>query len=40
MGPARGSNVNVAACQARYRSYDVRTNTFLGYDGVRHPCNL
>lgn len=40
VGPARGSNVNVAACQARYRSYDVRTNTFLGYDGVRHPCNL
>ena len=39
VGPVRG-DVNVAACQARYRSYDVATNTFLGYDGVRKPCNL
>ncbi|SFV34927.1 BA14K-like protein [Devosia crocina] len=34
------SQVNVAACQARYRSYDVQTNTFLGYDGIRHQCRL
>jgi hypothetical protein len=40
VGPVGGGNVNVQACQARYRSYDVSTNTFLGYDGVRHPCNL
>lgn len=33
-------NFNVAACSARYKSYDPRTNTFLGYDGIRHQCNL
>jgi hypothetical protein len=31
---------HIAACQDRYRSYDVRTDTFLGYDGIRHRCNL
>lgn len=31
---------HVDRCEARYRSYDVRTDTFLGYDGVRHRCNL
>jgi len=25
-------------CLNRYRSYEPRTNTFLGYDGYRHPC--
>jgi hypothetical protein len=39
IGPV-GGDVNVAACQARYRSYDVETNTFLGYDGIRKPCTL
>lgn len=29
-----------ARCEARYQSYDVATNTFLGYDGLRHTCNL
>lgn len=29
-----------ARCEARYRSYDWRTNTFLGYDGRRHQCRL
>jgi hypothetical protein len=29
---------HVAWCQNRYRSYDVGTNTFLGYDGVRREC--
>lgn len=28
----------IAYCQRRYRSYDVRTRSFLGYDGRRHPC--
>lgn len=37
---ARNSNSHVAACEARYRSYDVRSDTYLGYDGVRHRCNL
>jgi hypothetical protein len=25
-------------CLNRYRSYDPRTDTFLGYDGFRHRC--
>jgi hypothetical protein len=25
-------------CLSRYRSYDVRSGTFLGNDGYRHPC--
>jgi BA14K-like protein len=28
----------VAYCMRRYRSYDPRSGTFLGYDGLRHPC--
>ena len=27
-----------AYCASKYRSYDPRTGTFLGYDGYRHPC--
>lgn len=27
-----------SSCASRYRSYDPRTGTFLGYDGVRHRC--
>jgi len=34
--------VNTAAdpayCMQRYRSYDPASGTFLGYDGLRHPC--
>lgn len=26
------------ACATRYRSYDPKTDTFLGYDGQRHRC--
>lgn len=36
----RSYDSHVEACYARYRSYDERTDTFLGYDGVRHRCNL
>nr|WP_245198853.1 BA14K family protein [Jiella mangrovi] len=35
--PSRGGS-HVARCRARYRSYDARTDTFLGYDGYRHRC--
>jgi len=28
------------ACARRYRSFDWRTGTFLGYDGRRHLCRL
>lgn len=27
-----------AYCAQRYRSYDPESGTFLGYDGLRHPC--
>jgi hypothetical protein len=29
---------SVAYCQQRFRSYDPSTGTYLGYDGLRHPC--
>jgi hypothetical protein len=25
-------------CDAKYRSYDRATQTYLGYDGYRHSC--
>jgi hypothetical protein len=28
----------VAYCMQRYRSYDPDSGTFLGNDGLRHPC--
>lgn len=28
----------VAYCQQRFRSYDVASGTYLGFDGLRHPC--
>ena len=28
----------IAYCARRYRSYDPVTQTYLGYDGYRHPC--
>jgi hypothetical protein len=28
----------VAYCLSRFRSYDPRSGTYLGYDGYRHPC--
>lgn len=36
--PRLGSR-HVAWCQGRYRSYNVRTNTYIGYDGLQHRCN-
>lgn len=35
-----GQNVGVDAsyCAQRYRSYDPATGTYLGLDGLRHPC--
>jgi hypothetical protein len=34
-GPPGG---DVAYCAQRYRSYDRASGTYLGYDGMRHPC--
>jgi hypothetical protein len=28
----------VAYCMQRFKSYDPRSGTYLGYDGHRHPC--
>jgi hypothetical protein len=28
----------VAYCAQRFRSYDPASGTYLGYDGLRHPC--
>lgn len=33
-----GGDDHVQWCLNRYRSYDPRTNTFMGYDGRRHVC--
>ncbi len=40
IGRANGYDSHASACYARYRSYDARTDTFMGYDGVRHRCRL
>jgi hypothetical protein len=29
---------DAAYCTQRYRSYDPSSGTYLGYDGIRHPC--
>ena len=34
--PAGGDAV--AYCESRFRSYDPASGTYLGYDGLRHPC--
>jgi hypothetical protein len=34
--PAGGDPV--AYCLQRFKSYDPRSGTYLGYDGLRHPC--
>ena len=33
-----GDDDAVAYCMQRYRSYDPASGTFLGNDGLRHPC--
>jgi BA14K-like protein len=35
--PGAGGD-SVAYCEQRYRSYDPASGTYLGYDGLRHPC--
>lgn len=29
---------DIAYCMQRFRSYDPASGTYLGYDGLRHPC--
>jgi hypothetical protein len=28
----------IAYCSQRFKSYDPASGTYLGYDGIRHPC--
>jgi hypothetical protein len=35
--PAYGGGP-ATSCASRYKSYDPATGTFLGHDGLRHPC--
>ena len=35
---APGDQSAAASCEARFRSYDPASGTYLGYDGMRHPC--
>jgi hypothetical protein len=37
-GRVVGSAVGAGVCDARYKSYDRRTNTYRGHDGKRHRC--
>jgi len=38
VAPSRVPSATVAACEARFRSYNPATGTYLGFDGARHPC--
>jgi hypothetical protein len=33
-----GYSGDVGYCMRRFRSYDPRSGTYLGSDGLRHPC--
>lgn len=35
-GGARGSVI--AMCETRFHSFDPATGTYMGFDGIRHPC--
>ncbi len=35
-----GGLTHVTVCEDRYRSYDRRSDTYLGFDGMRHDCML
>jgi len=37
-GPVVAQNSDASYCAARFRSYDPASGTYLGYDGLRHPC--
>jgi hypothetical protein len=35
---ARRRDDAIAYCMQRYRSYDPESMTYMGFDGLRHPC--
>ena len=32
------SDASIEYCMQRFRSYDLNSQTYLGYDGLRHSC--
>ena len=38
VAPAPVGGDDVAYCMQTYRSYDPASGTYLGFDGLRHPC--
>jgi hypothetical protein len=38
VSPGVADGDSVAYCQQRFRSYDLSTGTYRGFDGLRHPC--
>ena len=38
VAPAPVSGDDVAYCMQTYRSYDPASGTYVGFDGLRHPC--
>jgi len=38
VAPGVADGDSVAYCEQRFRSYDPSTGTYLGFDGLRHPC--
>jgi hypothetical protein len=37
-GVVVSSGGDASYCAQRYRSYDPASGTYLGFDGLRHPC--
>jgi hypothetical protein len=37
-GPVVAQNDDASYCASRFRSYDPRSGTYLGFDGMRHSC--
>jgi hypothetical protein len=37
-GYVASTGVDPGYCAQRYKSYDPASGTYLGYDGLRHPC--
>jgi hypothetical protein len=38
VAPGPGGDDGVSYCMQTYQSYDPQSGTYMGYDGVRHPC--
>ena len=38
VGPDPSSQSAVGYCEQRFRSYDPASGTYVGFDGMRHPC--